>query len=555
MLIYCRTIIYVYNFWIKNILFGLFLMCSTKAFSQYELTKVIKENTYFYNGVAIENKVYFGSSSGIVEYKDGEIYSINPKIKGPIKIIGGVLQKGDDNRFFEYSDDYKNLIPENIRSSSLTSLTTVKRLYLFSKGSVYLFEKNKAYLYPYPSIRTISKNYIGTYGGIFDSNKKPLSYPDYTDGKIKDFGDLSFICWHGLTVLKNNEILKDYLDPDYSGVQISSQNLGSARDIEKIKDNEYILFTEIGVYVINIEQDTVEKILENGLPSGISFIERNEVKGLLTIFFHNDKLIYKYTTSTKNLEPVFKSDTKIISSIGVSNDDFFLLDQGLKFVEISKNKIKQIKDTINLSNDITTFENQILVTKNSGLDIYNPVSDLYVENIIVDEFNSKANFVDNETLFLGSTSGLYKLNKDNIYELYFNKLNNKEKIQAPEYEYSKLEIILILLLIIFIVYIIVGTIKFYSIKSVVVATPETRNIYPEIETFIEENLSTVSIKMICRKFNLSALELYKLNPKIKPGELIRTKRVNKVRELRKKKISEQVISKRTGFSLSYLKKI
>ena len=554
MLNFSYTRICSYIFLKKYIVFGLFLLCTIKVFSQYELTNIIKENTYFYNGVTTENKVYFGSSSGIVEYKDGEIYLINQKIKGPIKIIGGVLQKGDNDRIFEYNDDYKNLIPENIRSSSLTSLTTDKRLYLFSKGVVYVFDKNKAYTDTYPSVRSISKNYVGTYGGIFDRNKKRLDYPDYTDGKIKDFGELSFICWHGLTVLKNNEILKDYLDPNYSGVQISGQNLGSARDIEKIKDDEYILFTNKGVYLINIEQDTVEKILENGLPSGVSFIEINEIRGLLTIFFHNDKLIYKYTTSTKNLETVFSSDTKIISSIGTSNDKFFVLDQGLKFVEISKNKINQIKDTINLSNDITRYENQIFITKNSGLDIYNPVSDLYVENIIVDEFNSKANFVNKDTLYLGSTSGLYKLTRDNIYELYFNKLNQKEKIKTQEYEYSKLEIFLIILVLILIVYVIVGTIKFYSIKSVV-ATPEPKNIYPEIEAFIEENLSNISIKMICRKFNLSTLELYKLNPKIKPGELIRTKRVNKVRELRKKKISEQIISKKTGFSLSYLKKI
>ena len=545
---------YSLNFTLKYILFGIIFITSLDMYSQYELTKVIKESTYFYNGVTIENKVYFGSSSGIVEYKDGEIYSINQKIKGPIKIIRGALQKGDDNRFFEYNDDYKNLIPENIRSSSLTSLTTDKRLYLFSKGAVYVFDKSKSFTHTYPSVRSISKNYVGTYGGIFDRNKKRLDYPDYTDGKIKDFGELSFICWHGLTVLKNNEIIKDYLDPNYSGVQISGQNLGSARDIEKIKDDEYILFTDKGVYLINIEQDTVEKILENGLVSGLSYTEISDVKGMISVFFHNDKKIYKYIPTSGNLETVFSSESKIISSIGISSVNFFVLDQGLKFVEISKNKINQIKDTINLSNDITRYQNQIFITKNSGLDIYNPVSDLYVENIIVDEFNSKANFVNKDTLYLGSTSGLYKLTRDNIYELYFNKLNQKEKIKTQEYEYSKLEIILIILLLILIVYVIVGTIKFYSIKSVV-ATPEPKNIYTEIEAFIEENLTNVSIKMICRKFNLSTLELYKLNPKIKPGELIRTKRVNKVRELRKKKISEQIISKKTGFSLSYLKKI
>ena len=43
--------------------------------------------------------------------------------------------------------------------------------------------------------------------------------------------------------------------------------------------------------------------------------------------------------------------------------------------------------------------------------------------------------------------------------------------------------------------------------------------------------------------------------RINPGEVIRRKRITLTKKLRKQGVSELEISKQTGFSLSYLKKV
>ncbi|CAI8285978.1 MAG: Uncharacterised protein [Polaribacter sp. SA4-10] len=77
----------------------------------------------------------------------------------------------------------------------------------------------------------------------------------------------------------------------------------------------------------------------------------------------------------------------------------------------------------------------------------------------------------------------------------------------------------------------------------------------EIESYIVANLNIVSLDLICSEFNLGHTKLYQIMETEKPGNLIRLKRMQAVRAMRKKGLSETLISKKTGFSVSYLKKV
>ena len=77
----------------------------------------------------------------------------------------------------------------------------------------------------------------------------------------------------------------------------------------------------------------------------------------------------------------------------------------------------------------------------------------------------------------------------------------------------------------------------------------------EIENYIVGNLNIVSLELICDEFNLSHTKLYQIMETEKPGNFIRLKRMQTVRAMRKKGLSDGLISKKTGFSVSYLKKI
>ena len=86
-------------------------------------------------------------------------------------------------------------------------------------------------------------------------------------------------------------------------------------------------------------------------------------------------------------------------------------------------------------------------------------------------------------------------------------------------------------------------------------TKNKKELYKEIDLFISQNLATVSIQLLLDHFKISNTELYKIMSEKKPGDYIRAKRMKKVKELRSLDASEKEISERTGFSVSYLKKI
>lgn len=88
-------------------------------------------------------------------------------------------------------------------------------------------------------------------------------------------------------------------------------------------------------------------------------------------------------------------------------------------------------------------------------------------------------------------------------------------------------------------------------KKVVIVKSELK----EIEEFIDNNISSVNINILCEKFNMYPKDLYELMNKRKPGELIRKKRVALVKKMREEKSSEKEISLKSGFSVNYLRTI
>ena len=81
------------------------------------------------------------------------------------------------------------------------------------------------------------------------------------------------------------------------------------------------------------------------------------------------------------------------------------------------------------------------------------------------------------------------------------------------------------------------------------------NLDEKIIAFIKLNIAHVSVSLLCEKFKLSVNELYNVLGNKKPGEIIRKERLKIVKKMRHQKVSEEIISRATGFSISYLKKI
>ena len=76
-----------------------------------------------------------------------------------------------------------------------------------------------------------------------------------------------------------------------------------------------------------------------------------------------------------------------------------------------------------------------------------------------------------------------------------------------------------------------------------------------IETYINEHISTVSIKQINEHFDINLRKLYALTYPEKPGTIISNMRLQLLQEMRSKDATIQEIAKATGLSISYIRKI
>ena len=77
----------------------------------------------------------------------------------------------------------------------------------------------------------------------------------------------------------------------------------------------------------------------------------------------------------------------------------------------------------------------------------------------------------------------------------------------------------------------------------------------KIEAYIQDNLSTATLKSITDYFDSNKNQIYKLIEPDKPGSIIQQLRMQKVLTMRKAGAEINNISQVTGFSESYIKKI
>ena len=82
-----------------------------------------------------------------------------------------------------------------------------------------------------------------------------------------------------------------------------------------------------------------------------------------------------------------------------------------------------------------------------------------------------------------------------------------------------------------------------------------KNLAEEVRIFVEENLANSGVNLVKAKSNISYRQLSKLYHPIGPGKMIENIRKQEAEKMILNGESLLSISKKTGYSLSYLKKI
>lgn len=535
---------YYFKYFFCKILILIFIQNLIAQKNQNLELQYFDSDNYYYNIIQSQNGVLIGSDLGIFQVLESRLELIDETLKGPISVNeNSIIEQGE----ILYDDQYGSLLPAIYQISLQTFYETPTRLYIVSRGDLFVFKKTLFKVEAYPSIRTISENYIGTYEGILNRSKqKAFDSPTYTSSYIREFDSIVFINWDGLT-LRNKKETKDYYDKDGKGIKIKDQLLGLANDVAQLSDHEYLLLTNTGVYQFNIQNEDITLI--RPATSGTFTFVRDErsTTGVERIFIHDKESVIVYNADSNTFEELLRAND-ILSVFSNSASVFYVLtSSGLYYYNLSlSSDSKELISNIDGHHTIGYFKNFVFLTSDNGLSIYSVKDNRLANQTIKDEFNRKAKFVSEDTLYLGSVNGLYSLDYNTVNNLYLDNVQPYSKKGLPWYFYILTLALTIILILSIWIY------RINDSKEITHPTLTEKNILK----FIKKNLNTVSIESICLEFAVNPNEIYKIlkNGK-RPGEIIREERIKLVREMRKRNKSEEEISSATGFSISYLKKV
>ena len=526
----------------KKIIIMCFLFFCKYSFASSNYTiKHIYDDAIFYDIVLYENHIYVSSNEGLytIDSFNGNMIMYDETIEGR---INSNLTKKTNGLRIEFIDS-PVLLPKS-HSETVTDFVYNKNyVYVISKGDLLVFEDNPYKFTPYESVRSISENSVGTYGGVFIDTFK-LKKTRYTDGQIREFDSITFICYNGLIEFKNN---KEKILYENSNSKLSNAEYGLISDIYLIENSNYLVLSSKGIYNYDYNSNSFDLIyskkkriipIKNKIDSRIEF--DNEFH-----FIDDDKYFSLNTNTFKTsiVQDNFNYYLKEILECSFDGSLFYGLGENkslLKFKR-SENGLELINTfQLNISPH-TIIDNQemVFISGNHGLSLFEKNIEKLYSKFIVDEFNSNAVFRSKNGLRFGSIHGVYEIEDDNnlINSSYFQNSipNNDSKIS--------LEVIIIvgfllLLLILF------KTLKKKDLSN--------EDLVQEIKKCITKNLRTVTLQTLQDKFDLDYSAINNLQKGFSPAKFIKQERNNKAKEmfLSNKPISK--ISYHTGYSESYL---
>jgi len=534
-------------FLIKYILFSLIFFNN----NTYTIDKLY-EGKIFYNLIVYENELYVSSNSGIYKIDSSNNNSLlifNKDVIGPVKTD---FTKDNDFKVKFQKIDGGFELGVNIQPKVLLNALTDyafhnNRLFIIRRGKLVSFKKLTYSYTPYESVRSITKNTVGSYNGIFINGEK-LKKLKYTDGQIKEFDSITFVCYKGLLSYENNIETIIYTGND----KRNEKKYGNVYDVFLINHPNYLVVSSNGLYNYNSEVNSFNLIYKSQneiIPARVnkndnkignngffSFVDNNE---LISINVNTLDIEILGNWLDKNVDDILLCDVETNNIYTISGNKYLLRyktsSDGLELIE---------KTPINLTaHTISDFGNLIFLSGNNGLTIYDKNKRKMFDGYILDEFNKNAVYKSENEISFGSINGVYSFK--NLKEFSKNLTFSDFKIEKSyTYEFFFFFIALFILITVLV--------KKYNSSN-------KRNVSREklvlnIKNFIQNNLNSVTLKMLEDKFDLAYYEINSLDKDFKPAVFIKNSRKIKAQKMFFDKKSMSEIAQKTGYSETYLLK-
>ena len=521
MAFFCLLIILFSSFGVQN-----------DYFSQKRTLDRIYNERLYYNVIVVDNNAYVGSSEGV--------FKVNETLEKINSNPGYVSFDFSENKFEnlsyiegKLSEEYKIYVINSKKKegfvaemNKITLIVHDNILYVYDKSPYIKILNGK-------SIRSISNNYIGSYNGIYNFNQERVFDLEYTNSKIREFKNKSFICYDGLLKITLKDTL-NFINPLNINTNIDKQDVGFSKDITEVNNGNLLLTTSEGVFLLSDQMKILNRRLFKTTPLIVFkqyFKESTKIQRLMIII--DDELFW---LNPETLEKSLIKKLKIIPTDSFYNQDsntvFLSSNNGVYSFSVESSKLKNLgKGSFH---SISFYNDHIILTNNQSLVVFDVKNKLWHYDLIIDEFNKGAIHVKvNEQLLIGSTSGLYVFNS--IDEL----LNNEQKT-------TTLTPFLILIIVI-----LITILSYISMNKKSMNAPILDE--KEVTAFIEKNLARVDIPMISNNFNVSKKTIYNILKPKKPGEIIRSLRIEKAVYMKEKGANYDQINQATGLSKNYLK--
>ena len=521
------------------VLFSNTLVSNNFSNNNFTIHKIY-DDEIFYNFVSYENKLYISSSNGIykIDVSGDHLILFDASISGPINTI---FERNNNFKikFIELTNVYPNLYAEAITDFAYLD----NNLYVIARGKLLIYNNLKYSFNSAGSVRSITDNAIGTYGGVYINGNK-LNKITYTDGQIRKFDSITFVCYNGLLSYKDNIETKLYNNDN--SIRTKGE-YGAISDIYAISNSKFIVISDKGIYKYDNDSNEFDLIYTNQnkiIPIRNKIDSRIKDRG--EFHFIDDKRYISLNIKDNKIDIIennIKYEIKDILESDVNGNDFYA---------ISKNNLllslKRTKDGLKLgekfpiessAHTISDYENLVFLSGDKGLSIFEKTKKKIYDNYIIEEFNKGAIYKENNKISFGSIHGVYTIDdiKDFEKSLIFKDFkikNNKNFLYF-------------------------GVFLFIFILIIIIRVLSKKNITDEqlilsIKRFIRKNLSSVTLKMLEIEFNLDYNEINSINKNFKPAKYIKTERLDLTKNmlLNKKSISE--ISEKTGYSETYLLK-
>jgi len=518
-----------------------YILVFTMLFNIGYTFQKIHDNKIFYNFVTYENELYVSSNSGIYKINStgDDLTLFDASIAGP---INSIFQK---NNNFKIKFIKTPLGFSDIYSTSTTDFAYLENtLYIISRGKLLTYKELSYEFKPFQSVRSITKNAVGSYNGVYINGNK-LSKITYTDGQIKEFDSITFVCYNGLLSYKNNEEKKLYNNDN--SIRTKAE-YGVISDIFFIRDSKYLVISDKGLYNYDYKTNNFELIYTTQkkiIP--IRNKIQNRIKDRGEFHFIDNNQYVSLNVKDYNIEIIENKIKYAIDDILESDID------GNNFYAISENKLllsfKRTKEGLKLesktaisltAHTISDYNDLIFLSGNNGLSIFSKTKKKIYDGFIIDEFNKTAVYKSDQTISFGSLHGIYSIK--NIKKFNNNLIFKDYKINSHR-NYLYFGIIIIIMIISLLI---IKTVK----KKIITDDQLVSN----IKRFIHGNLNRVTLKMLEAEFNLDYYEINSLNKDFKPAQFIKKERSELAKKmlLNKKLISE--IATKTGYSETYLLK-